>query len=80
MIGIIDYDAGNIRSVEKAMKYLGQDVCITRDRDTLLRADRGAEDPAYGMEFPDVSESGQIIQRSGRASVCLFCTLLLSES
>ena len=38
------------------------------------------EDPAYGMEFPDVSESGQIIQRSGRASVCLFCTLLLSES
>ena len=33
MIGIIDYDAGNIRSVEKAMKYLGQDVCITRDRD-----------------------------------------------
>lgn len=40
MIGIIDYDAGNIRSVEKAMKYLGQDVCITRDRDTLLRADK----------------------------------------
>ena len=33
MIGIIDYDAGNIRSVEKAMKYLGQDVCITRDSD-----------------------------------------------
>ena len=40
MIAIIDYDAGNIRSVEKAMKYLGQDVCITRDRDTLLRADK----------------------------------------
>ena len=40
MIGIIDYDAGNIRSVEKAMKYLGQDVCITRDRDTLLQADK----------------------------------------
>ena len=30
MIGIIDYDAGNIRSVEKAMKYLGQDVCMTK--------------------------------------------------
>ncbi|MDO4260912.1 MAG: imidazole glycerol phosphate synthase subunit HisH [Eubacteriales bacterium] len=40
MIGIIDYDAGNIRSVEKAMKYLGQEVCVTRDRQRLLEADK----------------------------------------
>lgn len=26
MITIIDYDAGNIKSVEKACQYLGQDV------------------------------------------------------
>ena len=39
MIAIIDYDAGNIRSVEKALEYLGQQVCITRDFDKLLQAD-----------------------------------------
>ena len=31
MIAIIDYDAGNIKSVEKALKRLGQDVKVTRD-------------------------------------------------
>lgn len=28
MIAIIDYDAGNIKSVEKALQKLGQDVVI----------------------------------------------------
>lgn len=40
MIAIIDYDAGNIKSVEKALKTLGQDVVITRDADTILNADK----------------------------------------
>ena len=40
MIAIIDYDAGNIKSVEKALKTLGQDVIVTRDADTILSADR----------------------------------------
>ena len=40
MIAIIDYDAGNIKSVEKAMLLLGQDVEITRDRDKILGADK----------------------------------------
>ena len=40
MIAIIDYDAGNIKSVEKALKTLGQDVVITRDAETILNADR----------------------------------------
>lgn len=38
MITIIDYDAGNIKSVEKAFQYLGKDVRITRDRDEILEA------------------------------------------
>lgn len=38
MITIIDYDAGNIRSVEKAFIHLGQEVRITRDRDEILSA------------------------------------------
>lgn len=40
MIAIIDYDAGNIRSVEKAIKYLGEEAVITRDRDVILQSDK----------------------------------------
>lgn len=40
MTAIIDYDAGNIKSVEKALLYLGEDAVITRDREVILQADR----------------------------------------
>ncbi len=40
MIAIIDYDAGNIKSVEKAMILLGQEVTITGDREEILKADK----------------------------------------
>ena len=39
MIAIIDYDAGNIKSVEKALGSLSQDACITRDKNKILSAD-----------------------------------------
>ena len=31
MIAIVDYDAGNIKSVEKALQFLGQEPVVTRD-------------------------------------------------
>ena len=40
MIAIIDYDAGNIKSVEKALEKLGADVVITKDPDVILNADK----------------------------------------
>lgn len=40
MIAIIDYDAGNVGSVEKALKFLGQDVATTRDAEKILAADK----------------------------------------
>lgn len=40
MIAIIDYDAGNIKSVEKALQYLGEEAVITRDRDEILKSDK----------------------------------------
>lgn len=40
MISIIDYDAGNIKSVEKALQHLGQDVVITRDRDVIINSEK----------------------------------------
>ena len=39
MVAIVDYDAGNIRSVEKAVKYLGKDCRLTSDKDEILSAD-----------------------------------------
>ncbi|MCM1105263.1 MAG: imidazole glycerol phosphate synthase subunit HisH [Clostridium sp.] len=40
MIAIIDYDAGNIRSVEKAFRFLGAEVCVTRDADVIMSAEK----------------------------------------
>ena len=39
MVAIIDYDAGNLKSVEKALKAVGQDSVITRDAKEILCAD-----------------------------------------
>ena len=40
MIAIIDYDAGNLKSVEKALAYLGENAVITRDFRQILSADK----------------------------------------
>lgn len=40
MIALIDYDAGNMRSVEKALIYLGEKPVVTRDRREILSADK----------------------------------------
>ena len=39
MIAIIDYDAGNIKSVEKAIRFLGEDTCVTRNPEEIMQAD-----------------------------------------
>ena len=40
MIGIIDYDAGNIRSVEKALQHLGEETILTHDFREIQKADK----------------------------------------
>ena len=40
MVSVIDYDAGNIRSVEKALLALGEEVLVTRDKEAILSAER----------------------------------------
>ena len=39
MVAIIDYDAGNIKSVENAVRFLGHDVKVTSDSSEILAAD-----------------------------------------
>ena len=55
MIAIIDYDAGNIKSVEKALQSLGEEVIITRDEDVLLLADK--------VILPGVGAFGDAMER-----------------
>lgn len=40
MIAIIDYNAGNLKSVEKALMAIGEESVITRDFQTILSADK----------------------------------------
>ena len=55
MIAIIDYDAGNIRSVEKALIALGEQPVITRDKETILAADK--------LILPGVGAFGDAMER-----------------
>ncbi len=55
MIAMIDYDAGNIKSVEKALHYLGQEAVVTRDAETLLSAD--------GVILPGVGSFGDAMEK-----------------
>lgn len=55
MIAIIDYDAGNIKSVEKALLLLGEEVVLTRDADTILSAD--------GVILPGVGAFGEAMEK-----------------
>jgi len=55
MIAIIDYDAGNIKSVEKALLSLGEEVVITRDAQEILNAD--------GVILPGVGAFGDAMEK-----------------
>ena len=39
LIAVIDYDSGNVRSVSKAVEFIGSKAKITKDRDEILQSD-----------------------------------------
>ncbi len=55
MIAIIDYDAGNIKSVEKALIALGEEVVVTSDASVILNAD--------GVILPGVGAFGDAMDK-----------------
>lgn len=89
MIAVIDYDAGNLKSVEKALLSLGQETLVTRDRQELLGADKvilpGVGNfgdameklRAYGLE-PVIQEIAK--RRIPFLGICLGLQLLFEES
>ena len=89
MIAIIDYDAGNMKSVEKALLHLEQEAVITRDGKTILGAD-GVILPGVGA-FGDAMEKlhrfglVEIIRKCAAEGIpflgiCLVLQLLFEES
>lgn len=89
MISILDYDAGNIKSVEKALQYLGQEVKITRDREEVLASDRvilpGVGSFGDAMHKLKEYKLDQVIydvvdQKIPLLGICLGLQLLYEES
>ena len=89
MIAIIDYDAGNLRSVEKALLALGEHPVVSRDRETILHADKVIL-PGVGS-FGDAMEKlrqydlvGVIRQVAAKGTpflgICLGLQLMFSQS
>ncbi len=55
MLAIIDYDAGNMKSVEKALQALGEEVCVTREPEKILSAS--------GVILPGVGAFGDAMEK-----------------
>ena len=58
MIALIDYEAGNIKSVENALKFLGRETVLTRDRDQIWMADKVILPGDYTKHLLLVYENG----------------------
>lgn len=89
MIAIIDYDAGNILSVEKALISLGAEVTVTRDPNTIMAADKvilpGVGSFGDAMEKLNKYELVPVIEdivRQGKPflGICLGLQLMYEES
>ncbi len=89
MVAIIDYDAGNLKSVEKALQALGEDSVITRDHAVILRAEQvilpGVG--SFGMAMEQLKRFGlvQVIREVAQKGtpflgICLGLQLLFEGS
>lgn len=89
MIAIIDYDAGNLRNVEKAFRHLGKEAVITDDKETILSADHvvlpgvGAfGDCMASIRAKGLEDTIKTVVKNGVPflGICLGMQLLFDES
>lgn len=89
MIAIIDYGAGNLQSVKKALDYLGYDSIVTDDKNEILSADRvilpGVG--SFGDAMESIRERGleEVIKEAANGDkpflgICLGLQLLFRHS
>lgn len=89
MIAIVDYGVGNLFSLRSSLKYIGADVVVTADADTLRKADKiilpgvGAFEDAAKKLF-DSGLWQVVIDEAGTGKplmgICLGMQLLLERS
>lgn len=89
MVTVIDYGAGNLQSVENAVRSLGERVCVTADADAIARADKlilpGVGAFGECMKLLDSSGIGEAVRSAaGRGApllgICLGMQLLFDYS
>lgn len=89
MIAVVDYDAGNIKSVEKALQYIGAECVITRDINVIRAADKvivpgvGAfEDAMNKMNHYQLTEVLREVAKRGTPimGICLGLQLFFERS
>lgn len=89
MIAVIDYDAGNMKSVEKAVEALGEKAVVTREASVILQADKvilpGVG--AFGDAMNRLNEYGltdtinEVVQRDKPfLGICLGLQLMFESS
>ncbi len=88
-IGVVDYEAGNLRSVETVLKHLGADYLVSSDPDQLYKSDK--------IVFPGVGEASSAMSVLKKYSlddflksfaatgklilgICLGCQIILDSS
>jgi len=88
-VGIIDYDAGNLKSVETALKYLGAEYFVSSDPDRLLKSDKlifpGVGEAYSSMEILktrslDIMLRDYFIKGNPILGICLGCQIVLDSS
>ena len=89
MIGVVDYEAGNLKSVELALKHLGADFYISKDPKDFRTADRmifpGVGEALSSMEVLRKTGLGDAVKEfaaSGRPllGICVGCQILFDFS
>ena len=89
MVAVIDYDAGNIKSVQNAIEYLGGECVVTRDKDVIMSCDKailpgvGAfGDAMHKLEEYDLVQTIKDFASSGKPflGICLGLQILFEDS
>ena len=89
MIAIIDYKAGNLTSVQWALREVGIDAIITSDPDALAKADRvifpgvgaaGAAMEELQARGLDAAVRGFVASGKPFLGICIGCQVILDSS
>lgn len=88
-LGVLNYNAGNLTSVESALRFLNADFFVSSDPEQLMKADSlifpGVGEASYAMKELQKSGNGEMLKefiKSGKSllGICLGAQILFSET